>query len=285
MTATGLMGVDSASFSNEGGRDYNEDAVGDCEAFGSVRLFMLADGAGGQGGGEVAAQTAVAAAKTEFLRLPLFSPDTLRRCMDGADHAIRIAQKSDSRLTRMASTFVALLVNQQRWQMLMGNLGDSRCYVFRGNRVLAKSHDHSLVQSLIDAGLYPAEKMRQHPKRNVLYASLGANEESVPPYVTEIPIDLQAGDGVLLCSDGVWDLLDDVVMGQLHADSATASIWCDLVEASVRERMPSTHDNFSAIAVRCRFADLTSNDEDDLNTVFSPLDELDILKINSRRNI
>ena len=271
MTATGLMCVDSASFSYEGGRDYNEDAVDDCEAFGSVRMFMLADGAGGHGGGGVAAQTAVAAAKSEFMALPVFSPDTLRRCMDGADHAIRIKQKSDSRLTRMASTFVAFVVSYKRWQLLMGNLGDSRCYVFRGDRVIAQSYDHSLVQSLIDAGLYPAEKMRQHPKRNVLYASLGANDESLPPYVTETPIDLQAGDGILLCSDGVWELLDDAVLGQLHAGSATASIWCDRVEASVRECMQSTHDNFSAIAVRCLLADFP-DDEDDLNTVLPSIE-------------
>ena len=62
MMNAGELRLESASFSHDGGRDYNEDAVGDSDAFGAVRLFMLADGAGGQGGGDVAAQTASAAA-------------------------------------------------------------------------------------------------------------------------------------------------------------------------------------------------------------------------------
>jgi len=267
MTTMGSMRIDATSFSHDGGRNYNEDAVGDHEAFGAVRLFMLADGAGGQGGGDVAAQTAVAAAKAEFIGLPVFSPDTLRRCMDKADKAIRVKQKNEPRLAQMASTFVALLVNYQRWQVLLGNLGDSRCYIFRGAKVIAQSYDHSLVQRFIDAGLYPVEKLRQHPKRNVLYASLGANEEDIKPYLTEAPINLQSGDGVLLCSDGVWELLDEARLGDLHAASETVATWRDHVVTSVRECMPERHDNFSAVMIRCLPADSTEDKEDKLRTL------------------
>jgi serine/threonine protein phosphatase PrpC len=228
---------------------------------------VLADGAGGQGGGDVAAQTAVTAAKAEFLGLPVFSPNTLRRCMDKADADIRAKQKEAPRLARMASTFVALLVNYQRSQVLFGNLGDSRCYVFRGDRVIAQSYDHSLVQRFIDAGLYPIEKLRQHPKRNVLYASLGANEEGVIPYLTEVPIDLRPGDGVLLCSDGVWELLEDASLGHLHAISETVEIWRDQLVARLEDCMPDGHDNFSAIMVRCLPEGSPDDDTDRLRTV------------------
>jgi serine/threonine protein phosphatase PrpC len=267
MTTMRAMQIEAVSFSHGGGRTYNEDAVGDCEAFGAIRFFVLADGAGGQGGGDVAAQTAVAVAKAEFLALPVFSTDTLRRCMDKADEAIRLKQKSEPRLARMASTFVALLVNYQRGQVLFGNLGDSRCYVFRGDRVVAQSYDHSLVQRFVDAGLYPVEKLRQHPKRNVLYASLGANEEDVTPYLTEVPIDLLPGDGVLLCSDGVWELLDEVSLEHLHAVSDTVAIWRDRVVAMVRDCMPAEHDNFSAIMLRCLSGGSEEDDPDELRTV------------------
>lgn len=267
MTIKRAMRIDATSFSYEGGRAYNEDAVEDCEAFGAVRLLMLADGAGGQGGGDVAAQTAVAAAKAEFIGLPVFSPDTLRRCMEKADQAIRAKQKNEPRLSRMASTFVALLVNYQRGQVLLGNLGDSRCYIFRGDRVIAQSYDHSLVQRFIDAGLYPVEKLRQHPRRNVLYASLGANEEDVKPYLTDAPIELHPGDGVLLCSDGVWELIDDAILGHLHAASSTVDIWRERVVNAVRECMPAQHDNFSAIMVRCLPTDSDEDEEDELRTV------------------
>jgi serine/threonine protein phosphatase PrpC len=266
MTKVGVMQIAATNFSDPGGRSYNEDAVGDCEAFGAVRLFVLADGAGGQGGGDVAAQTAVAVAKAEFIGLPVFAPDTLRRCMSKADAAICAKQKDEPRLSRMASTFVALMVNYQRRQVLMGNLGDSRCYVFRGDRVIAQSYDHSLVQRFVDAGLYPLEKLRQHPKRNVLYASLGANQDEVIPFLTESAIELQSGDGALLCSDGVWELLDDAVLGHLHATSATVEDWRDRLVNTIRECMPPGHDNFSAVMLRCLAADLVT-DEDELRTV------------------
>ncbi len=255
--------LESASFTYDGGRDYNEDAVGDSDAFGAVRLFMLADGAGGQGGGDVAARTAITAARSEFMRMPAYSPETLKRCMASADQAVRQKQTEEARLSRMASTFVALLIDYRQRKALIGNLGDSRCYVFRRDRVIAQSYDHSLVQRFIDAGLYPSEKLREHPKRNVLYASLGANEETVDPFVSATSIDLAPGDGVLLCSDGVWEVIDEPTLGKLHAMSSTVGQWRDHVVAAVRGRMAPGHDNFSALLVRCTASTETYLDDDE----------------------
>jgi serine/threonine protein phosphatase PrpC len=218
---------------------------------GALRLFVLADGAGGQGGGDVASRTAVMAAHAAFRQLPVFSADTVRRCIEQANQAVLDRQKVESRLARMASTVVLLLVSYQRSQALLGNLGDSRWYFFRGDRVMARSHDHSLVQRFIDAGLYPEEKLREHPQRNVLYASLGANEDQAQPYLTEEPVALQPGDGLLLCSDGVWELLDDDRLGELHAGSADAQTWRDRLVAAVQACMHAGHDNYSAYLLRC----------------------------------
>jgi len=264
---TGDLRLESASFSHDGGRDYNEDAVGDSDAFGAVRLFMLADGAGGQGGGDVAARTAIAAARSEFMRMPAFSPETLVRCLNSADMAVRKKQGDETRLARMASTFVAVLVDYRQRKAIIGNLGDSRCYVFRQDRIIAQSYDHSLVQRFIDAGLYPAEKLREHPKRNVLYASLGANEEAVEPYLSPIPIDLLPGDGIVLCSDGVWELVDEATLCKVHGVSATVGAWRDMLVSSVRGRMAPGHDNFSALLVRCVSAPHDIEDEDDQRTM------------------
>ncbi len=252
--------IEAASFSNEGGRSYNEDSLGDCEAVGALRLFVLADGAGGQGGGDVASATAVAAAQAAFVALPAFSAETLSRCIAQADRAVVVRQQDESRLSRMASTVVLLLVSYQRSQALLGNLGDSRCYVFRGESVVAQSHDHSLVQRFIDAGLYPADKLREHPKRNVLYASLGANGEQGEPFMLGEPIALLPGDGVLLCSDGVWELLEDAHLAQLQASNPHVNDWRDALMASVQACMPAGHDNFSAYVLRCLPAE--SSDED-----------------------
>jgi len=263
MSTRTIMRLSSCSFSHDGGRDYNEDAVGDSSAFGAVRLLMLADGAGGQGGGDVAARIAIASAAGEFARLPAFSRDTLLRCMRAADSAITARQGEGERLSRMASTFVAALIDTDTRRLLVGNLGDSRCYVLRGSAIVAQSYDHSLVQRFIDAGLYPADRLREHPKRNVLYASLGANLEDVEPYVSEQPIALQDGDGVLLCSDGVWELVDEATLGRLHQQSPTVDAWRDLLLSAVRGRMAPGHDNFSAILARCRLETVTMDDDDE----------------------
>lgn len=260
MSSGGAIRIEAASFSHQGGRDYNEDALGDCEAVGALRLFVLTDGAGGQGGGDVAARTAVAAAQSAFRQLPVFSADTVRHCIQQAHQAVVAKQKAEARLARMASTLVLVLINYQRGEALLGNLGDSRGYVFRGDRVAFQTHDHSLVQRFIDAGLYPARGLRDHPQRNVLYASLGANEEQAQPYLTEEPFALQAGDGVLLCSDGVWELLDETRLGDLHAGSIDVEAWRDRLAAAVRACMPAAHDNFSAYVLRCLPA--SSSDED-----------------------
>ena len=254
--------IEATSFSHQGGRDYNEDALGDCEAMGALRLFVLADGVGGQRGGEVASRIAVQAAQAAFRQMPEFSTDTVRRCIQQANQAIVDRQKAEPGLARMASTVALLLVSYQRGQALLGNLGDSRCYVFRKSEVVVRSQDHSLVQRFVDAGLYPAERLREHPQRNVLYASLGANEDQAPPYLTEEPISLQPGDGVLLCSDGVWELLADARIGELHADSTDVDTWRDRIVEAVRTGMPADHDNFSAFVLRCQAAE--SSDEDTL---------------------
>ena len=123
------------------------------------------------------------------------------------------------------------------------------------------------MQRFIDAGLYPAEKLREHPKRNVLYASLGANEEAVEPFVSATSIELALGDGVMLCSDGVWEVVDDATLGRLHAMSATVSQWRDHIVAAVRGRMAPGHDNFSALVIRCSSINLMVSDDDDERTM------------------
>jgi PPM family protein phosphatase len=265
MTGSAIQ-IAASQFSNSGGREYNEDFLGECEALGAVRLFMLADGAGGQGGGDVAAQTAVAAAHAEFRELPLFAPDTLYRCMAKADQAVRDKQTQAAHLSQMACTGVAALISYQRSQVLLANLGDSRAYVFRGDQIVAQSYDHSLVQRFIDAGLYPLEKLRQHPKRNVLYASLGANPEGVTPYFSQAPVQLRPGDGLLLCSDGVWELLEESLLAQLHASSETTERWREQLLNAVLQVMPAGHDNFSAFLLRCLPATTSEDDTLPLGT-------------------
>ena len=183
MMNAGELRLESASFSHDGGRDYNEDAVGDSDAFGAVRLSCWQMGPAGRA-------AAMSRRKPRLPRGPsscacqpsVRTPASVHiQCRPGRQAE---AGQGDAAVA-YGIHFVAILVDYRQRQALIGNLGDSRCYAFRSAQVIGQSYDHSLVQRFIDAGLYPAERLREHPKRNVLYASLGANEESVEPFVSE----------------------------------------------------------------------------------------------------
>lgn len=252
MIVAGELMLEVASFSYPGGRQYNEDAVGDVVAVEALRYFSLADGAGGLGGGGVASAVAIGAARSAFTATPGFGRETLLTCIAAAQQAVKARQATDPRLSRMASTFVSLLVDCTRRLALMASLGDSRCYVCRNRQIVARSIDHSLVQRFVDAGLYPEEKLRQHPKRNVLYASLGANDEGVPAFVSADSLPLQPGDGALLCSDGVWEILeDDEIATRVCGDGDARFVAAELA-STITARMGPEHDNFSGVVIRVR---------------------------------
>lgn len=252
MIIAGDLVLEAAAFSHPGGRQYNEDAVGEVVAVDTLRYFSLADGAGGLGGGGIASAVAISAARSAFCATPGFDRNTMLNCINAAQQAVKARQATDPVLSRMASTFVSLLVDCARSLALIANLGDSRCYVCRNARVLARSHDHSLVQRFVDAGLYPEEKLREHPKRNVLYASLGANDEGVSPYTSAEALPLSRGDAALLCSDGVWELLeDDEIATRICGERDATDLASELV-GTISARMTPDHDNFSGVVIRIR---------------------------------
>ena len=100
----------------------------------------------------------------------------------------------------------------------------------------------------------------------MLYASLGANEEGVHPYVTEAPIPLQAGDSLLLCSDGVWELLEDQVLIELCNNSATLADWQQGLQQQVQAVADPDKDNYSAILLRCHAVDPAQRSDDEPTT-------------------
>lgn len=81
------------------------------------------------------------------------------------------------------------------------------------------------------------------------------------------PIELQPGDGALLCSDGVWELLDDVTLAELHRSSDTLESWRDKLKALIEKSMPAGHDNFSAVLVRVSDPEDEPDSSEELSTV------------------
>ena len=192
-----------------GGRKYNQDRVAYAYSDKAL-LLVLADGMGGHQHGEIAAQIAIDVFMQAFAQAALpriQKPEAfLRESMRHAHQAIiqyAYAQQLDG---NPGTTCVAALV--QDGQACWAHAGDSRCYLLRGGKIAAVTHDHSAVQQWADWGLIKPEEMKTHPDRNKITNCLGGVEGMF--HVESTPAaPLQQGDVVLLCSDGLWGPLVD----------------------------------------------------------------------------
>lgn len=245
------MQITTAEFTDPGGRDTNEDRLG-VARHGPWLCCVLADGAGGHGGGDVAARIVVDTVLDGFARLAAagtaLAPSALTRLLLHANDAVMEAQDSGQGSPQMRSTSVVLLVDTVHHQACWANCGDSRLYCLRNGQVLAQSRDHSLVQGMVDAGLLAADDVRRHPRRNVLLSALGA-QEGLEIAASPGLLDLHEGDCFLLCSDGLWEAVDEAAIGHAvwHADSAHD--WLTTLAAAVRTHSKPGHDNYTGIAV------------------------------------
>lgn len=180
-------------------RQNNEDA-----AYAGPRLLAVADGMGGHAGGEVAS-----AAVIDALR-PLDTQIPESELLDALDHAVRTAGStlrdlaaSDPSLQGMGTTLTALVVSGS--QLGLVHIGDSRAYLRRDGQVFQITHDHSVVQTLLDDGKITEAEVASHPQRSLILRALVANHD----YDADLQLrDVQAGDRYLLCSDGLHEVVD-----------------------------------------------------------------------------
>lgn len=197
-------------------RENNEDTV----AFDAkTGLCLLADGMGGYNAGEIASGMAVA-----FINLELgywlsqagrqASAREVRRmmeiCVNNANHSIFNAARSQRDYEGMGTTLVAGIFQKDR--LMLGHIGDSRCYRLRGQAFEQITKDHSLLQEQIDARLITPEQARTSPNKNLITRALGV-EDSVLLDINEYRVEL--GDVYLMCSDGLSDMVRDSAMAAI----------------------------------------------------------------------
>ena len=151
----------------------------------------------------------------------------------------------------MHSTVVALFIDLDGNVASWGHCGDSRLYVFRGGRIAARTRDHSLVQSLVDGGMLAPEEMRSHPQRSELLSALGVGEEDLQVSVSPQSWKVEAGDVFLLCTDGMWEYVEDPQMESALSQAASPHAWLHDLEQAVLKGAAHKprHDNFTALAV------------------------------------
>jgi PPM family protein phosphatase len=238
----------TASLSQAGSREVNED----CLAFnvaGPLCYWILCDGLGGHGSGDVAAQTAVAAISERARLEAQMDTPTMVGLFTYANDALMQAQAKEAARVRMYSTAVVFCANGR--QAIWGHIGDSRLYHFRHAQVQSQTLDHSLVQANINAGNLPPSALRFHEDRSRLLRSLGSGGE-IKVTIPSAHLELEAGDAFLLASDGFWELVLESEMESTLSSSATAQEWLDQMHSVLQLRAANVEDcdNYSAIAIR-----------------------------------
>ena len=128
---------------------------------------------------------------------------------------------------------------------VVANVGDSRSYLIRNDRIVFQTVDHSVAQMAVLAGEITADELRQYPKLNLLTRALG--RETVKADVTELPADVC--DRILLCSDGFWEY---VYENELVQPAASPAAWLTALRTLHAQRIPSRNDNHTAVAAMRR---------------------------------
>ena len=262
-------------------REHNEDAIFYLVTRNArdepVGLFVVADGVGGQLAGELASHWAVASARESLRdllsppgpdqtepagidRTPVLAPlrvgttrpadhDSLRqrvlRAVQAANRTVRMqAQAQPVEAGNAGTTLTMALVYGD--VAIIANVGDSRTYLLRGGEMRQVTHDHSLIAGLVASGNVKPEDVYTHPVRNVIVRSLGREAEVEIDLFVE---QLHPGDTLLLCSDGLWEMVrEDTVLASTIRGAATSM---DAARALIdAANAAGGVDNISAIVVR-----------------------------------
>ena len=243
------MDLDSAQISFIGHRQDNQDRAE--VLFGDDSLLaIVADGMGGHARGDLAAETAVASLINSFRALrqdPLPSDEFFKRAI-GLAHEDVLALGAGMRPEiRPGTIIVSALItgNELRW----AHIGDSRAYLVRSGRVVARTQDQSVVGSLLAAGEITQAQALIHPERHMVQYCLGVDEET-PPIPISDAVQLEEGDIVLLCTDGLWSQLGEAyIMEKLSEAEDLQTALQALGEDAVRGGYPQS-DNVTAVALR-----------------------------------
>ncbi len=217
-------------------------------------LFAVADGMGGHAHGQEASCLAVdtlARSVGGFLSGQQRRPDAF---LPGLIEGVRAAnqavyQRNQGQGDTMGTTMTAALVIDTT--AYVAHVGDSRCYLYRPSAGLSQiTHDHSIVAALVDVNVIQPDDIYTHPMRNLIYRSLG---EKATVEVDGSTVPLAAGDILLLCSDGLWEMVRDPQIAAILSEPASdpSRTAHALIEAALAR---GGEDNVSAIVVKVNHA-------------------------------
>ena len=226
-------------------------------------LLVVADGMGGHAAGEVASRMAI----SSMVRLALQLPDWIfrvdeehvpelewrsRRLVEQIDSILVQHGARDPLLAGMGTTLTA--TRSLGRDLMIVHVGDSRAYLYRAGRLRRLTKDHTFAQAMVDRGELAAEDAAHSRMRHILTNALGGSRE-----VVDVDIDmlrLEDGDRLLLCSDGLSDLVEDEAIAAAMASTPASQDTCEQLVRLALER--GGRDNITAVVARYSFSDLAS---------------------------
>ena len=242
--------------SRQGPRQYNQDRLAYSYSKDAL-LLVLADGMGGHRNGEIAAQLAVKTLTDAFQRLAvptLGSPAKfLIENIQQVHDMIENVTQEEGFIESPRTTIVAAII--QRGYLYCAHVGDSRLYHFRNGHLLFRTEDHSVVQSLYKKGMISKAEMATHPYKNKIYNCIGG--ENQPQIDLSDRHELLDGDTILLCTDGVWGVIDDQQIKEIIQNNMTIVDATTELMDSAEFASDEKGDNMSAIGLQ--WGDRSSN--------------------------
>ncbi len=252
----------------------NEDSHALLEMPEGARVLLVCDGMGGMGRGDEASALAVEVIREELLAQAGFPADRMRNALRAADERIR------DQLCRVGegqpgSTAVMVYVLDGAAHVAW--VGDSRAYLVRAGRVMDRTRDHKLVEELVDAGQLTPDQAKASALAHVVTRALGGRgpeDQTVKPGALGYPWKLMHGDRILVCSDGLCDLVSDEEMGGLVGPGSTDDIVERLVQVALDR---GGHDNITVIVATWEGPDWV--EEDVATPVMQPTRELGFIDL------
>lgn len=203
-------------------------------------LAIIADGMGGHSGGEVASALAVDTIGRAYFEIEGSPLAALKKSFEEANGQIYERSTTDDSLKGMGTTCTALAI--YGGQAIVAHVGDSRLYLLRGGELYLMTEDHSAVMELVKTGIISLEQARHHEDKNVIVRALGTAPQ-VEVSVWENSLSVREGDRFILCSDGLYDLVEDADIKNLVFSAPDDHSACEqLIDLAKRS---GGHDNIT----------------------------------------
>lgn len=237
------MYFDSYAFTDAGGREENQDAVGKQETDRGA-FYVVADGLGGHRLGNLASEIVVEKMGAVWRENGIRNSEEMLEAVKRANEAVLQLQKE--RYCASKSTVAALAITEEG--ACWAHSGDSRVYYISGGSLEAVTEDHSVAYKKYKAGEISKEQIASDEDQSSLLRALG-NERRWEPNISGAE-KLKADAAFLLCSDGFWEYISDEEILTAFRTAKSAEEWGEKMLQTIRARFKDGHDNYSLIAVK-----------------------------------